>query len=295
MINKKQVVTIVQAHSFTADDLSQYFQNTLSLQINKQTKLSESAYDFYLESLTQDQNQELRKKCYLEKIDICIQSEEGREKKILLSDMDATIIENETLDDLVKISGVEADIDETSKLAMEGKIDIRTTLNTRVNYLKGKPKSLIDQALAKIKFHPGSKVLVKTLNQKGFVTSLVTGGFAPISTFVGEQLGFQNIISNEFEFKEDCFTGEYVPITAGKNSKLNYLNKLTEEKNISKAQVVAIGDGANDLGMLTNAGLGVGYQAHQIVKEKVENQIFFNNLATLLYYLGVKKEEFCLK
>ena len=93
-------------------------------------------------------------------------------------------------------------------------------------------------------------MLVKTLNQKGFITSLVTGGFAPISTFVGDRLGFQNVISNEFEFKDDCFTGEYVPITAGKNSKLNYLNKLTEEKNISKSQVVAIGDGANDLGML---------------------------------------------
>jgi len=152
---------------------------------------------------------------------------------------------------------------------------LKTTLSTRVNYLKGKPKSLIDQALEGIKFHSGSKVLVKTLNQKGYVTSLVTGGFAPISTFVGDRLGFQNVISNEFEFKDDCFTGKYVPITAGKNSKLDYLNKLTKEKNISKSKVVAIGDGANDLGMLTTAGLGVGYHAHEIVQKKVENQIFF--------------------
>ena len=136
--------------------------------------------------------------------------------------------------------------------------------------------------------------MVKTLNQKGFVTSLVTGGFAPISTFVGDRLGFQNVISNEFEFKDDCFTGEYAPITAGKNSKLNYLNKLTEEKNISKSQVVAIGDGANDLGMLVNSGLGVGYHAHQIVKDSVDNQISFNDLTTLLYYLGISKNEFDL-
>ena len=294
MTNKDQVVTLVHSNSLAINDLSKYFQNTLSITINKAIKLSECAYDLYLESITPEQNQELRKKCYLEKIDICIQFINGREKKILLSDMDATIIENETLDDLVKLSGVETNIDETSKLAMEGKIDIKTTLSTRVNYLKGKSKSLIDQALAGIKFHSGSKVLVKTLNQKGFVTSLVTGGFAPISTFVGEQLGFQNIISNEFEFKDDCFTGEYVPITAGKNSKLNYLNKLTEEKGISKSQVVAIGDGANDLGMLINSGLGVGYHAHQIVKDSVENQILFNDLTTLLYYLGISKQEFDL-
>jgi phosphoserine phosphatase len=294
MTNKDQVVTLVHSNSLAIKDLSKYFENTLSFKINKETKLSECAYDFYLESITPEQNQELRKKCYLEKIDICIQSLTSREKKILLSDMDATIIENETLDDLVKISGVEANIDETSKLAMEGKIDIKTTLSTRVNYLKGKPKSLIDQSLAGIKFHPGSKVLIKTLNQKGYITSLVTGGFAPISTFVGEKLGFQNVISNEFKFKDDCFTGEYVPITAGKNSKLNYLNKLTEEKKISKSQVVAIGDGANDLGMLTNAGLGVGYHAHQIVRDQVDNQVFFNNLETILYYLGIEQKEFNL-
>ena len=294
MINKDQVVTLVHSNSLAIEGLSKYFQNTLSVTINKVIKLSECAYDLYLESITLEQSQELKKKCYLEKIDICIQPINAREKKILLSDMDATIIENETLDDLVKLSGVETNVDETSKLAMEGKIDIETTLNTRLNHLKGKPKSLIDQALARIKFHPGSEVLVKTLNQKGFVTSLVTGGFAPISTFVGDRLGFQNVISNEFEFKDDCFTGEYVPITAGKNSKLNYLNKLTDEKNISKSQVFAIGDGANDLGMLTNAGLGVGYHAHEIVQKKVENQIFFNDLTTALYYLGFEKREFVL-
>src|SRR6056300_1506270 len=294
MNNKDQVVTLVHSHSLAKEDLSKYFQNTLSLKINKEIKLSESAYDFYIESITPEQNQELRKKCYLEKIDICIQLLTSREKKILLSDMDATIIENETLDDLVKISGVKANIDETSKLAMEGKIDIRTTLSLRVNFLKNKPKSLIDQVLVGIKFHPGSKTLVQTLNAKGYITSLITGGFAPISTFVGNKLGFQNIVSNEFKFENDKFTGEYIPITGEKNSKLNYLNKISAEKNIDKSQVVAVGDGANDLGMLTNVGLGLGYHAHQIVRNQVENQIFFNDLTTILYYLGLKNEEFIL-
>jgi len=135
---------------------------------------------------------------------------------------------------------------------------------------------------------------VQTLNAKGYITSLITGGFAPISTFVGNKLGFHNIVSNEFKFENDKFTGEYIPITGEKNSKLNYLNQLTAEKNIDKSQVVAVGDGANDLGMLTNVGLGLGYHAHEIVKEQVDNQILFNDLTTILYYLGFRQEEFIL-
>lgn len=208
--------------------------------------------------------------------------------------MDATIIENETLDDLVKISGVTDNIDETSKLAMEGKIDIQTTLNLRVNYLKNKSKSLIDEVLKGIKFNQGSKILVQTLNSKNFITTLITGGFAPISNYVGDTLGFQNIISNEFKFEGDKFTGEYIPITGEKNSKLNYLNEFTETNKIEKSKVVAIGDGANDLGMLKNAGLGVGYNAHEIVRQEVKDQIFFNDLTTILFYLGISKAEFKL-
>ena len=163
-----------------------------------------------------------------------------------------------------------------------------------MNYLKNKPKSLIDKVLLGIKFHQGANTLVKTLNKEGFVTTLITGGFAPISTYVGNKLGFQNIVSNEFVFEENHFTGKYIPITGEKNSKLQYLNKITKELNICKSRVVSVGDGANDLGMLTNSGLGIGYHAHQIVKDKVENQILFNDLTCVLYYLGFDKSKFSL-
>jgi len=294
MINKGQIITVVDSKSLPFDDIASYLQNNFSLQLQQTLQLSNVAGDFVVSSITSEQKEEIKKYFFSQKLDCCIQLAETREKQILLSDMDATIIENETLDDLVKISGVNANIDETSRLAMEGKIDIRTTLSVRVNYLKNKPKKLIEKVLEGIKFHPGSKTLVSTLNKKKYITSLITGGFAPISTFVGNKLGFQNIISNEFKFDGDVFTGEYIPITGEKNSKLNYLNKLTEENNISKTKVVAIGDGANDLGMLAHAGLGVGYHAHEIVKKEIDNQILFNDLTTLLYYLGISKEEFSL-
>jgi phosphoserine phosphatase len=294
MISKDQVVTLVSSTLLVTEEISNYFKKDLSFSVSKTNSLSENALDLYVNSLSDEDKQVLRKYFFSKKVDICIQDNSVREKKILLADMDATMIANETLDDLVKISGVKANIDETSRLAMEGKIDIRTTLSTRVNYLKDKPKSLIQDVLSKIVFHPGSDILIKTLNKKRFITSLVTGGFAPISTYVGDRLGFQNVISNEFKFENDCFTGEYIPITGEKNSKLNYLNKITQENGIDTSQVVAVGDGANDLGMLTNCGLGVGYHAHQIVRDQVENQIFFNDLTTILYYLGFCKEEFSL-
>ncbi len=294
MINNDQVITIVDSKFLPVDEIKSFLQNNLSLTIKNTTPLSEAAADYFIDALSVNQVSDIKKLLFNKKLDCCVQSVESREKKILLSDMDATIIENETLDDLVKISGVKANIDETSRLAMEGKIDIRTTLSVRVNYLKNKPKQLIDQVLEGIKFHPGSKTLVSTLNKKNYITSLITGGFAPISTYVGTKLGFQNIISNEFKFDGDAFTGEYIPITGEKNSKLNYLNQLTEESNIPKSKVVAIGDGANDLSMLTNSGLGIGYHAHQIVKDQVSTQIYFNDLTTVLYYLGITKKEFIL-
>ena len=294
MINKDQVLTIVGSTHLDINSIQSYLTNNFSLDISKSIALSDVASDLFISLISNEQEQDIRKYFFSKKLDCCIQNEKTRSKKILLSDMDATIIENETLDDLVKISGVTANIDETSRLAMEGKIDIRTTLSIRVNYLKNKPKQLIDQVLQGIKFHPGSKTLVATLNQLGFITSLITGGFAPISTFVGTHLGFQNVVSNEFKFAGDLFTGEYIPITGETNSKLNYLNKLTEQTNISKSEVVAIGDGANDLGMLKHSGLGVGYHAHQIVREEISNQVLFNDLTTILYYLGISKKQFIL-
>jgi len=213
--------------------------------------------------------------------------------KALLCDMDATIIENETLDDLVKFTGAKTNVDQTSKLAMEGKIDLRTTLKTRVDLLKGHPKSLIDKVLEGIKFNSGGDTLIKTLNSMGYVTSLITGGFKPISSYVGDKLEFQNIISNEFEFdNNDCFTGNYIPITGEKNSKFKYMERLSSEKNISFSEMVAIGDGSNDLEMLKHAGLGIGYHAHDIIKNNIDNQILFNDLTAVLYFLGIKKNQF---
>jgi phosphoserine phosphatase len=255
--------------------------------------LSDSALDLYCEDINKKNKDRLRKFCFKNKIDICIQKTKWRKKKIFLADMDATMIKDETLDNLVKIAGIKADIDKLSKLAMDGKISLRDTLKFRVSYLKGKSTQLVKRVVKKIRLNEGSKILVKTLNKNGYHTSLVTGGFQPISTYVGKVLGFKKVVSNRFVIKNNKFTGEYIPITGKQNSKLVYLNEICKEKKLNKLKhALAVGDGANDLGMLQNSGLGIGYHSHQIVKKLVDNQIQFTDLKTILFYLGFTEKEF---
>jgi len=255
--------------------------------------LSNRALDLYCGDISSKNKNRLRKFCYENKIDVCIQKAKWRKKKIFLADMDATMIKDETLDNLVKLAGIKVNIDKLSKLAMDGKISLRDTLKFRVSYLKGKSTQLIKRVLKKIRFNEGSKVLVKTLNKNGYHTSLVTGGFQPISTYVGKVLGFKKVISNRFVIKNNKFTGEYIPITGKQNSKLIYLNQICKEKKLDKLKhALAVGDGSNDLGMLQNSGLGIGYHSHAIVKKSIENQIQFTDLKTILFYLGFTEKEF---
>jgi phosphoserine phosphatase len=285
------VCTFVTKKKLDYKKLTNFFskiQNTNDYKI-----LSNRALDLYCGDISSKNKIRLRKFCYKNKIDVCIQKAKWRKKKIFLADMDATMIKDETLDNLVKLAGMKVNIDKLSKLAMDGKISLRDTLKFRVSYLKGKSTNLIKRVIKKIRFNEGSKVLVKTLNKNGYHTSLVTGGFQPISTHVGKVLGFKKAISNKFVIKNKKFTGEYIPITGKQNSKLVYLNKICKKKKLNKLKhALAVGDGANDLGMLHNSGLGIGYYSHAIVKKTIENQIHFTDLKTILFYLGFTEKEF---
>ncbi len=291
-MENKQVLTLVSLESLNLDEIEKYLSRNFSISINSKKSLSARCLDFEIDCLDEKNEGSIRKYFNSKKIDICIQDLNFRDKKLFISDMDATIIGNETLDDLVKTAGINANVDENTKLSMEGKIDIRTTLDVRVNYLKNRSKELINEVIRKIKFNSGSDILIKTLNKKNYRTILITAGFAPISTYVGERLGFKSIVSNEFEFTDNKFTGEYVPIIATKNAKLDYLKEICAKKTINQKEVVAIGDGANDLGMLNYSGLGIGYNAHQIIKDNIKNQIFYTDLKSVLFFLGINEIEF---
>ncbi|MSP06323.1 MAG: phosphoserine phosphatase SerB [Candidatus Fonsibacter sp.] len=289
--NLELVCTFVAKNKLDYKNLINFFskvQNTTDYKI-----LSNRALDLYCEDISKKNQSRLRKFCFKNKIDVCIQRKKWRKKKIFLADMDATMIKDETLDNLVKVAGIKVDIDKLSKLAMDGKISLRDTLKFRVSYLKDKSTDLIKKVIKKIRFNEGSKILVKTLNKNGYHTSLVTGGFQPISTYVGKVLGFKKVISNRFVIKNNKFTGEYIPITGKQNSKLVYLNEICKKKKLDKFKyAICVGDGANDLGMLQNSSLGIGYKPHQIVKKAVDNHIHFTDLKTILFYLGFTEKEF---
>ena len=287
-------LTIVANQNFKYDESVDFLKNHFYLDIANSTVLSNNAISFEIRDFDESKKTHMKKVFTQKKIDFCFLDKFKIPNKIFLCDMDSTIIKNETLDDLVKMCGAEARvIDETSRLAMEGKIDIKSTLSSRVSLLKGKPKSMIEDVIKGIKYNQGSNTLIKTLNNNKFNTYLITGGFKPISTFVGERLEFQNIISNEFEFENDnTFKGTYVPIAGEKNSKLEFMRKLSAEKDIEFKDFVALGDGANDLGMLQNSGLGIGYNSHKIIKDNIETQINFTDLTSVLYFLQIKKEDF---
>ncbi len=287
-------LTIVANQNFKYEESINFLKNHFYLDIANSTILSDNAISFEIRDFDESKKTHMKKVFTQKKIDFCFLNKFKIPNKIFLCDMDSTIIKNETLDDLVKMCGAEARvIDETSRLAMEGKIDIKTTLSSRVSLLKGKPKSMIEDVIKGIKYNQGSNTLIKTLNNNKFNTYLITGGFKPISTYVGERLEFQNIISNEFEFENDnTFKGTYVPIAGEKNSKLEFMRKLSAEKDIEFKDFVALGDGANDLGMLQNSGLGIGYNSHKIIKDNIETQINFTDLTSVLYFLQIKKEDF---
>ncbi len=288
-----KLFTLVAKESFGEEEVKNFCKNNFDLSIKDSKVLAENAIQLTISKYDSIKSQDIEETLNLKKVDFCLQEKTDTQFKVLLCDMDATIIANETLDDLVKLTGVKTNIDETSKLAMEGKIDLRTTLKNRVELLKGHPKSLIEEVKNRISFNPGGDIMVRTLNSHGLISNLVTGGFEPISTYVGEKLGFHNIISNQFVFdKNNCFTGEYHLVNGEKNSKYKFMEKLSEEKNLDFSEMVSIGDGSNDLEMLKNSGLGVGYYAHEIVKKSILTQIKFTDLKTILFFLGIKESEF---
>ena len=288
-----KLFTLVAKESFSEEEVKNFCKNNFDLSIKDSKVLAENAVQLTISKYDSIKSPDIEETLDLKKVDFCVQEKTDTQFKVLLCDMDATIIANETLDDLVKLTGVKTNIDETSKLAMEGKIDLRTTLKNRVELLKGHPKSLIEEVKNGISFNPGGDIMVRTLNSHGLISNLVTGGFEPISTYVGEKLGFHNIISNQFIFdKNNCFTGEYHLVNGEKNSKYKFMEQLSEEKNLDFSEMVSIGDGSNDLEMLKNSGLGVGYYAHDIVKKSILTQIKFTDLKTILFFLGIKESEF---
>ncbi|HLG79656.1 MAG TPA: phosphoserine phosphatase SerB [Bradyrhizobium sp.] len=226
-------------------------------------------------------------------IDIVVQPIIGRRKRLFLADMDSTMIGQECIDELADFAGLKAHVAGITERAMRGEIEFAPALRERVALLKGLPVSVVDEVLAKrITLTPGGRELVTTMRAHGAYTCLISGGFTLFTNAIAAKIGFQENRANELVVHDGKFTGEVREPILGRETKLATLIELTEAFELDGIDTLVVGDGANDLGMIQAAGLGVAYHAKPAVSAAAAARIDHGDLTALLYAQGYRREEF---
>jgi phosphoserine phosphatase len=225
-------------------------------------------------------------------IDFHAQPVENRRKRLLLADMDSTIVTAETLDELAEEAGLKDVIAEITRRAMRGEIDFPQALVERVAMLADLPEAALARTAAKLTLMPGAATLVHTMRANGAFTALVSGGFKYFTGKVAARTGFQLDLANDLAMAEGRLTGELQGPILDKDGKRNALQTLAAERNLTPADAVTVGDGANDLPMLLEAGLGVAYYGKPLLRAQVRAQVNHTDLRTLLFFQGYLAEEF---
>lgn len=233
----------------------------------------------------------LRKKFAGEKIDVFVTPAKNRRKKLLLADMDSTIVGEETLDELAGHAGIKDQVAEITARAMAGELDFHAAIRERVGLLKGLSAEMLDQTLAHTTINPGAKTFVQTMKAHGAHCVLVSGGFTFFTGAIAEAVGFHHHHGNILGIENDALTGEVIDPILDKDSKLDFLKRYAGELSITLEDTLTIGDGANDLPMLEAAGLGIGYKAKPLVIEALDNQIIHGDLSAALYAQGFSDDE----
>jgi len=243
---------------------------------------------FFSDELKNFKLKNLKKRLETIKVDFCFQKSSQRKKKVFITDMDGTIIENETLNDIANFLGKGEQVKEITDLGLKGRLDFSTSLENRVHLLKGLRLSSLEEAKRIVTFMKGAKKLFRVLKENNFTTVLVSGGFKPITTYVKNYLKIDYEYSNSFGVIGDLFDGTTTGPIINANYKEKIVNKLIKELDIKKNQIIGMGDAANDMNMLFSVGLPIAFKAQEIVKANFDNQINNTDLTTVLYFLGIK-------
>lgn len=216
----------------------------------------------------------------------------GRRKRLLVADMESTVIENEMLDELAAEFGLRDRISAITARAMAGELDFESALRARVAMLEGLSSAALDRALTSIRIMPGAATLVATMRANGAYCALVSGGFDFFTNRVRNRLGFDFDQANRLEIADGVLTGRLAGPILGRAAKRDALDRLSQKLGITREQAIAVGDGANDLDMLAAAGTGVAFRAKPVVAESARARIDHGDLTALLYLQGYRRDEF---
>lgn len=227
----------------------------------------------------------------MQTVDFAIQALNGRHKRVFIADLESTIIENELLDDLAGSVGLREEVSEITARAMRGDVDFAAALRERVGLLRGLPANVLEEAARGIRYTPGAETLLRTLRARGVRTALVSGGFSVFTSRVRDALGFDTDHANTIEVQDGCLTGRVREPVLDAAGKARVLESLAAEVG-GPENVLAVGDGANDLRMIAAAGLGVAYRGKPALRAAAAAAIDHGDLTTLLFFQGYRREEF---
>ncbi|CUW44861.1 phosphoserine phosphatase [Brucella vulpis] len=226
-------------------------------------------------------------------IDVVVQEQERRRKKILIADMDSTMIGQECIDELAEEAGLRDHVAAITARAMNGEIAFEPALRERVALLKGLPLSVIDKVIStRITLTPGGPQLVRTMRKHGAYTALVSGGFTSFTRRIAEMIGFNEERANRLIYDGTHLTGTVAEPILGRESKVEKLVEIAERLGLTPEDAIAVGDGANDLGMIQLAGTGVALHAKPAVAAQAKMRIDHGDLTALLYIQGYRKADF---
>jgi len=225
-------------------------------------------------------------------IDLIAQPAEGRRKKLLLADMDSTIVTSETLDEMAAFAGLKERIAEITARSMNGELDFRQALVERVGMLKGLDASALDETWKATELTPGATTLIATMRANGAHTALVSGGFTFFTSKVAERCGFHEHHANTLLLEDGKLLGTVGEPILDRDAKLATLKRLAAQFGLSLAETATVGDGANDLAMIQAAGLGIAFHAKPSVAAAARHRINHTDLTALLYAQGYHAAEF---
>ncbi len=227
------------------------------------------------------------------RVDVSLQRQnlERRAKRLVVLDVDSTLIQDEVIELLAARAGCQQEVASITARAMAGELDFEASLRERVARLAGTPASVLDEVGDAVRLTPGARTFVRTLKRLGYTVAIVSGGFTAVTDRLAAELDIDHAVANELEIVDGVITGRLLGTIVDRAGKAEVLRRIAAAEHVPVEQTVAVGDGANDLDMLATAGLGIAFNAKPVVREQADTAVSVPYLDAILFLLGIRRDE----